>query len=375
MSCLCSTTQGTDRITMAVKIAGQPALFGLDTGSEATLLLDAGARRLGLEVERPPGSARATPGSVVVGRTERCRIEIGANADLVRLPVVDVPDYLEPRVDGLIGWDILQQVVVVIDTPRKRISMQGDLPAEVSEWSSWRIRPGATRLIVEIPSTGPTPETLMIDTGSPSGVELAPQRWQRWSAAHPNLPATLNSAFIPGVGIVATEERWAPVFDLDGLMFQEIPVGRYGALVQHAPEDRHVATLGLCALRRASWVIDGRNGRLYFQSHGPPQGPNNYEYNRLGAVFIPRADQGDELLAQVFEGGPAYRAGIRTGDILLRINDLDAAAWRTDPRIQRPGKFWSSPAGTVLHLGLQRQDKTFDATIILEDIFPARLGD
>jgi hypothetical protein len=165
------------------------------------------------------------------------------------------------------------------------------------------------------------------------------------------------------------------VFDLDGLMFHEIPIGRYGAMVQHAPEDRHAATLGLCALRRASWVIDGRNGKLYFQSHGPPQGPNDYEYNRLGAVFIPAVGQGDDLIAQVFEGGPAYRAGLRNGDILLHINDLDATAWRSDPRIQRPGKFWSSPAGTVLRLGLQRQEETFDVTIVLEDIFPARLGD
>jgi len=372
--CLCSTARATERITMEVKVADQPALFGLDTGSEVTLLLDSGARRLGLEVELPPTGARVEPGSVRVGRTERCRLEIGSSADIVRLPVVSLPDYLEPKVDGLIGWDILRQVVVVIDTPGKRISMQNELPAGVSDWSRWKIRPGAKRLIVEIPSSDVRPETIMIDTGSPSGVELAPSRWQPWSAAYSNLPATLNSAFIPGVGIVATEERWAPLFDLNGMKFQEIPVGRYGAMVQHDPEDRHAATLGLCALRRLSWVIDGRNDRLYFQSNGPPRGPNTYEYNRLGAVFIPGAGQGDVLTAQVFEASPAYHAGIRDGDILLRIDDLDARAWRTDPRIQKPGKFWSRPAGTVLRLGLRRRDKMFNVTLVLEDIFPSHFG-
>lgn len=370
---LCSTARATERITMEVKVADQPALFGLDTGSEVTLLLDAGARRLGLAVEHPPATSQADPGSVRVGRAERCRLEIGASADSVRLPVVSLPDYLEPKVDGLIGWDILGQVVVVIDTPGKRISMQNELPAEMSGWSCWKIRPGATRLIVEIPSSDQRPETIMIDTGSPSGIELAPSRWEPWSAAHPDLPATLNSAYIPGVGIVATEERWAPVFDLNGMTFQQVPVGRYGAMVQHAPEDRHVATLGLCALQRLSWVIDGRNGKLYFQTNGAPRGPNTYDYNRLGAIFIP-TDEGDTLIAQVFEGGPAYRAGIRDGDILLRINDLDARAWRTDPRVQRPGRFWSRPAGTVLRLGLQRREETFEVTIALEDIYPPHFG-
>jgi len=151
-------------------------------------------------------------------------------------------------------------------------------------------------------------------------------------------------------------------------------VGRYGAMVQHDPEDRHLATLGLYALRRLSWAIDGRSGKLYFRSNGAPQGLNTYEYNRLGAVFIPTADKGDALVARVLEGGPAYRAGLRNGDILLRINDLDVTAWRTDPRTQRPGRFWSQPAGTVLRLGLQRRDKAFDVTIVLEDIFPAHFG-
>ena len=34
-----------------------------------------------------------------------------------------------------------------------------------------------------------------------------------------------------------------------------------------------------------------------------------------------RAVDRDELLAQVFEGGPAYRACIRTGDIPISINE------------------------------------------------------
>lgn len=356
---------------MEVKIAGQAARLGLDTGSEATCLFDVGAKRLGLDVEPPPPDAKAAPGNVLPGRAQECDIQIGQNAVRTRLPVVTLPGYLKPEMDGLIGWDILSQVVVIIDTPRRRVSMRNQLPAEVSEWPCWTIRPGATRLIVEIPRQEQTPDTVMIDTGSPSGVMLAPRRWRAWVEAHPHQPATLDASFFPGVGIVVTEERWARVFGLDEMKIHEVPVSEYGAMIQHAPDERHAATLGLRAVRRLSWVIDASNGKLYFTSHGPPLGPNRYEYNRLGAVFVPVAGQGDALVARVVQGGPAHRAGIRQDDILLRIDDLDVTKWRTDPRVLPLSRFWSRPAGTALRFGLQRHGKTFDVSAVLEDIFPA----
>ena len=339
---------------MEVKIAGQVARLGLDTGSEKLCLFDAGARRLGLSVEPPAPEIQPAPGNVLPGFAEECEIQIGPSTMRGRLPVVTIPGYIKPDVDGVIGWDILSQLVVIIDTQRKRVSMRDQLPPEVLEWSCWTIRPGAKRLIVEIPTQEQTPETVMIDTGAPSGVMLAPQRWQPWAEAHRHLPATLDASFYPGIGIVVSEERWARVFDLDEMKIHEIPVGEYGAMLHHAPEERHAATLGLCAVRRLSWVIDTSNGRLYFRGHGSPLGPNAYEYNRLGAVFVP-GGQGDALVAHVVEGSPGHRAGIRQDDLLLRIDDLDVTKWRTDPRVLPLSRFWSRPAGTAIHLGLQRQ--------------------
>ncbi len=373
--CLCSAARSDDRMIMEATVAGQTVRLGLDTGSERLCLFDTAARRLGLQVERPPASAQPGPGKVLFGRTEPCEFEIGPNKLFGPLPVVTFPGYLQPDVDGVIGWDIIGQFVTVIDSVHKKVSMQKmpfspDALPEPSAWSCWKIRPGARRLIVEIPGGEPTPETVMIDTGSPAGVLLAPHRWQQWVRNDPHPPATLDASFQPAVGIVATEERWAQKFTLADMVLHEVPVGQYAAMVQHAPEDRHAATLGLCAVRRLSWVIDVPNGKLYFRAHGAPRGANAYEYNRLGAVFIPLAGQGDALVAHVIPDSPAHRAGIRNGDALLRIGDLDATRWRTDPNVLPLARFWSQPARTTLHLVLQRDRESFNAEPTLDNIFP-----
>ncbi|UCD51296.1 MAG: PDZ domain-containing protein [Phycisphaerales bacterium] len=374
LSCLCSATLAADRMMMEVTIAGRTAHLALDTAAEPLCLFDAGARRLGLEIEPPASDVPAAPGGVVPGRTEECDIAIGPNSGRLRLPVVPLPGYIEPDVDGLIGWDVLRRFVIRIDAVHQKVSVANQVPPEALNWPCWKIRPDARRLVVEIPTHEPVPETIMIDTGSPSGVMLAPQRWQQWTEAHPHQPATLDASFFPGIGIVVSEERWARTFALGEMAFHEVPVGDYTAMIQHFPGQRHAATLGLRAVRRLSWLIDAPNGKVYFQSHGSPAGPNTYEYNRLGAVFVPGDGQGDVLVAHVVQGGPAHRAGIRDGDRLLRIDELDVTKWRTDPRILPLSRFWSRPAGTALGLGLQRDEKTLDVTAVLEDIFPTRFG-
>jgi C-terminal processing protease CtpA/Prc len=76
------------------------------------------------------------------------------------------------------------------------------------------------------------------------------------------------------------------------------------------------------------------------------------------------------LVAHVIQGSPAYEAGVRDGDVLLRIGDLDVTKWRTDPRVLPLSRFWSGPAGTILHLGLKRNGQGLDVEVALQNIFP-----
>ena len=139
---------------------------------------------------------------------------------------------------------------------------------------------------------------------------------------------------------------------------------------QAAVGDDYAATLGLFALLRLSIVVDDKGGKVYVKNHPRPEGPNPYEYNRLGAVFVPANLQSNDLVAHVVQGSPAYEAGVRDGDLLLRIGELDVTKWQTDPRVLPLSRFWSRPAGTVLQLGLKRNGESLDVEVALQNIFP-----
>lgn len=368
---LSGRTAGADeRLSLPVKIDGQPARFALDTGAERTCLFSSGARRLGLPVTPPPADAKLDPGSVVAGATPECTLQLWHLTTKVRLPVVALPGYLQPEIDGVLGWDFVRQNVVDIDGPRRELDVSGTIQTDVSQWTAWTVRPDARQLVARIPAAPGEPNAILIDTGDPSGVQLNPRRWQQWRNAHTERPTSLIASYTPGIGLIVGEECWAKELPLGGVTLAEVPVrsGRdVGGVILG---DEYVATLGLFALRRLHLVTDGEQGKVYVKGGPPAAGPNRYEYNRLGAVFVPADMSSNDLIAHVIEGGPAYQAGVRNGDILLAINDLDVTAWRTDPRVLPLSRFWSRPAGTQLQLSLCHEGKAVAAVPTLQNIFP-----
>ena len=88
-------------------------------------------------------------------------------------------------------------------------------------------------------------------------------------------------------------------------------------------------------------------------------------------MFVPGGSKGADLVAHVADGSPAQKVGIRSGDLLLKIDELDVTKWRTDPAVLPLNRFWSRPAGTKRRLTLQRDGQQFDVTVELQDIlFP-----
>ena len=68
---------------------------------------------------------------------------------------------------------------------------------------------------------------------------------------------------------------------------------------------------------------------------------------------------------------PAYAAGIRDGDVLLRIGQRDVTNWRADaefPRLVFPRSPVHGAAGTQLELTLKRGEETLSTTADEEEI-------
>jgi carboxyl-terminal processing protease len=59
---------------------------------------------------------------------------------------------------------------------------------------------------------------------------------------------------------------------------------------------------------------------------------------------------GDVTVTALFEGSPAYRAGIRRGDIIAKVGDEDAKGWSTDDVVKRV----KGPKGTSVELTIRR---------------------
>jgi C-terminal processing protease CtpA/Prc len=119
-------------------------------------------------------------------------------------------------------------------------------------------------------------------------------------------------------------------------------------------------------------IIDGNLGLAYLRPKPGP--PTAYDHNRLGAVFVPPDMEGGDLAARVLEGSPAYEAGIRNGDVLLKVGDLDATKWRTDPKVLPLTRFWERPPGTRLELTLKRGTETLKITAVLRQILGPGAG-
>jgi hypothetical protein len=372
VACLFQATLATAevRITQNARINGQPVKLGFDTGSERTCLFMPAARRLGLKVTFPSLAGKALPRQVVGGSSEECEFSLPGITMTTKLWVYDPPQGISMDVDGVLAWHTVSDHIFRISLEANSVTILPALPEDLASWTKWPIGPHKV-LTMEVSEPDGERGLVLIDTGALSGVQLNSQRWRRWREGHKDLPATPVAFFSPGSGLLIREECWADNLEIAGFSIADVPV------MQGRPDGESFipsgweATLGFFGLSRFEAIVDGAAGNLYMRPVSTS--PRPYSHNRLGAVFTPGKDlAGEELVGYVVEGSPAYLAGIRSGDVLLSIDELDVTKWRTDPRVLPLSRFWERPAGTRLHLALQRQTRRFECVVALRDILCPR---
>jgi hypothetical protein len=201
------------------------------------------------------------------------------------------------------------------------------------------------------------------------GVILAPKFWSQWTAANPRRRKTLAAYFMPGTGLVAQEHAWADEFSLNALVLRDVTVREANISEIMLGGKNFRAGFGLDALRNFELIVDNEKRVVYLQPRNPVPSAAVEEHNRIGAVFIPKdINQGGNLIAHVLNPGPAYAANVRNGDELLKIDDLDATRWQTDPAFGTQSRFWIRPAGTKITLTLKRGEKEVQTDIVLRDL-------
>jgi hypothetical protein len=362
--------QADERLWVDARINGQKARLIFDTGADRLLLFRKGADRLRLRITNAQAGLLPPPGAVVLGATEPCDVSVLGSALKTSLGVVEIPSYVDMQADGVFGWGPVQKSVLRIDAISSEVDFLEDAPKQASAWTKLRVRTDSGYLSLEIPHENDSTGVVLVDTGFTGGVAVPPQTWKTWKAAHSDEPTTLDSYFMPGAGLVAKEETWAHAINLGPLVLTEVPLTEANQAQEALGSVGYEASLGLAALKRLDFIVDGKGGVAYLRLKTTPPPP--YEHNRLGAVFVPADSHNDNLVAKVTSGSPAHEAGICNGDVLLKIGKLDATKWRSDPAILPLSRFWMKPADTKLDLTLERANGTFKATVLLREILTPR---
>ena len=105
------------------------------------------------------------------------------------------------------------------------------------------------------------------------------------------------------------------------------------AVQAHYVEDIDADRLVYGAIRGMLATLDPHSSffdpREYAQMRERQEG----RYYGIGVSIV--AIDGDITAVQVFEGSPAYRAGMRRGDAIARIEEADAKGWTTEQAMQR----------------------------------------
>jgi len=357
-----------ERIFIDAKINDQPVRFAFDSGAGVPFLLySETAKKLNLKVTPPSADAKVGAGQVPAGWTDIQTLEILGSTVKTRLAVVEIPPYITSNEDGAVGWPALASNDFSLDCVNHTASPVAAGRKEFRGWVRCRIQTN-TDLTLELPDKGHSREIIALDSGSTHGVELNPQQWLAWKSSHTNQVTTYDAYYTPGSGLVVAEEGWADKISLGKLTLTDVPVMQASSsdvALHSASQFPYEATLGLAAMKRLDIVIDGKDGVVYLRPKNTP--PTPYEYNHLGAVFVPKDLQSDDLIAHVAKGSPAYEAGIRDGDILLKEDGRDVTNWR-NPNVKINTPFREQSAGTKFKLTLKRGDTIFNATATLQNI-------
>ncbi len=124
--------------------------------------------------------------------------------------------------------------------------------------------------------------------------------------------------------------------------------------VEEVPSDRLVYS----AIQGMLQTLDPHSSFLDPRAYAQLRERQEGRYYGLGITI--QVVDGDITVVSLFEGSPAYRKGVRRGDVIARIKGQDTKGWTSEKAV---GEL-RGPRGTTVEIGLRRQG--YDQLIALE---------
>jgi hypothetical protein len=289
---------------------------------------------------------------------------------IARIPS-DVLIRSDEDLDGFIGWPGMKSTIWNFQLADKLYGECAEIPSEViATWTKLLISEQNGTLSLNFPPETKGIRRIIVDTGNSEGIMLMPDHWRDWRNSNPDAPLTLEGDHIPGQSIGVIPESWASEFFLGELLIKDVPISKAdAAYVQQAEPGEKVIAIGLAALARLELFLDPQNQVAYCRPSPSPAPP--FPHNRMGVVFVPKKGTTEQLIATVAPGGPAALAGLRDGDVLLKVDQNEIAEWRTHPAEREAISGRISP-GTKRLYSVRRNDAVVEVAVIAKDILVPR---
>ncbi len=352
-------------IYLQVRINGKgPFLMLFDSGG-ANVLEPSVARDLGLKAEGALGGSGVGESKQDVGMTKVDTLEVGGI--VVRSQVfatLDLGDFARrveglDSVSGLVGYELFKRFPVKIDYQHSRAIFYDPLTFKYS----------GTGTRVPFRFKGHVPEvegtidgiagTFDIDTGSRASLDLAAPFVDKH-----DLVAKLDPRIrvVSGAGVggrVYSLLARARSLTLGGVRVDK-PVAYLSRQEKGAFADAYIAgNVGYGVLSRFNITFDYPHQQLFFEknaSYGLP------DIADRSGMWLERTDRGFEVF-DVVVGGPADRAGVSAGDIIVAIDGKPVAQWTLSDARSR----FKAPVGTRVRVQMEGE-KPRELAIALRDL-------
>ena len=339
-----------------------PYTFLLDSGAGATVI----SRQLvdSLKLETQEGMQALGIGGVEsVAATEVEHLSVGGfHIDGLRMYATDMAQLdavFKMHIDGVLGFDIFVRSVLKIDYLAKILS--------IIDKDSFHYTGEGTVItgeikgnLIHIPGTldGEYSGDFRVDTGAGGGVHLHGPFVMKNHLAD-KYPHQIK---IQASGVGGNETSW--LTRMESLTLGDItidqPLGTIsknsgGALAM----TDSIGTIGNGIWSKFTVIFNYAQNQLILEPNG--KFPQKMRIDRAGIEF--QDSKGKKVIYQILNGSPASENGIKEGDVILRVNKLDASKL-SETQLRR---ILSGPENTDLKLILQRKDEEITKTIQLRD--------
>lgn len=191
--------------------------------------------------------------------------------------------------------------------------------------------------------------------------ELFQPFWEAWDLLHANYVDPLDDAVL-AAGAVEGLVRAAAVPDFDPAQVEIAAAGEESdpfallwavwallhAQAQLLPDDNALMEGALRGMLAA--LGDPHTDYMDPETFARVNESVSGEYEGIGAMVRQNEDIGGLELVSIFEGSPAERAGLRAGDVIVRVEGRDVTVLSQNEIIAMV----RGPAGTLVRLGIQR---------------------